>query len=349
MNNVADILCDGVENETNLIKTFKLRLKSEFSSLYKNIQPGKHIVISHPDMSGSIRKRSYSITRKFDAESFEIAVKKLGNQGVSDCLHADIIEGSVISLGNVFGDISVESVIDSKSVGMVAGGIGITLPIALIRELHKRFINGFKVPRTKLIYSVSEISEIPFLNELMELSLTTSWFDFCIYTTRQTIYESDFFRLGRPSYEAISFFEDPEKILICGSYAFANDFRNYAAERFPDAEQLVESFTSPNAREFSGEDNYSEEDKKPVNLHIQNKSSLIKIFPDKSILESVEENGFSINNQCRAGICGCCRIKVSEGAYRSEPDFCLSEKEKENGYALACCTYPLQGDLKISI
>lgn len=52
---------------------------------------------------------------------------------------------------------------------------------------------------------------------------------------------------------------------------------------------------------------------------------------------------------CRAGICGHCRLKVSQGHYTLEPDFCLTDKDKDEGYALACCTFPQSGTIKVDL
>ena len=69
----------------------------------------------------------------------------------------------------------------------------------------------------------------------------------------------------------------------------------------------------------------------------------------KSLLDMLESNGIAVRSLCRAGICGNCRIKVSDGEYTLEPDFCLSDQDKDEGYALACCTFPQSGAIKVGL
>ena len=69
----------------------------------------------------------------------------------------------------------------------------------------------------------------------------------------------------------------------------------------------------------------------------------------KSLLEMLETSGIAVRSLCRAGICGHCRLKVSEGHYTLEPDFCLTDKDKDDGYALACCTFPQSGTIKVEL
>ncbi|WP_287810780.1 2Fe-2S iron-sulfur cluster binding domain-containing protein, partial [Pseudomonas sp.] len=74
---------------------------------------------------------------------------------------------------------------------------------------------------------------------------------------------------------------------------------------------------------------------------------VLNIDPGKSLLEGLEEQGVSIPNQCRAGICGRCRIKVRSGEYRTRDDFAISAKDRAQGHVLACCTYPLGDEISV--
>lgn len=51
---------------------------------------------------------------------------------------------------------------------------------------------------------------------------------------------------------------------------------------------------------------------------------------------------------CRRGGCGCCRVQVISGRYRTDrmSSAHVSEKDAAQGYVLACCLYP-DGDLEL--
>lgn len=54
----------------------------------------------------------------------------------------------------------------------------------------------------------------------------------------------------------------------------------------------------------------------------------------------VEEAGLSINNSCRAGLCGACRVTLESGEVEQEDSPALNQKLKEAGMILACCSVP---------
>lgn len=343
----AQARCERALSEAGNIKVFTLRVQDANADFLRTLQPGRHVAIKYPDSSGIPRQRLYSITSKEAPHLFEIAVKRLGRGGVSDHLHSTLHEGSIVPLQYLAGDITVESIIDYERIGMIAGGIGITLPIALIRELSIRSRAAKQVPDVVLILCVPRIADIPFLHELLELNLTTNWFIFRVFITQERVRACDHFIPGRPTADSLSIMGQPQAVVICGSHAFAHAFREQAVAIFPSACLHIESFTS--SASSAAPEKSQGENSSPLQLLISDSTEVIEAYPGKSLLEILESNGTPIRSQCRAGICGNCRVKVSEGECRFEPDFCLGDQDKLNGYALACCTFPLSGNIKVDL
>ncbi|MPV67159.1 MULTISPECIES: 2Fe-2S iron-sulfur cluster-binding protein [Burkholderia] len=343
MNSIAQARCERVSMEAGDIKVFTLRIQGTEDEFLNKLRPGRHIAIRYPDTSGALQQRLYSITGRRNANVFEIAVKRSGRRSVSDHMHATLHEGSTISLGYVAGDITIESVANLERLGMVAGGIGITLPIALLREIADRARRGRQVPKTVLVLCIPKISDIPFLHELLELNLTSMWFTLHVFVTRESIHARDHFNPGRPTLESLSIMGQPQAVVICGSHRFAQTFREHASSLFPSASLLIESFTPPEPQACQGH----EGTERSVRLSLADSEEVIEASSGKSLLEILESYGAPVRSQCRAGICGDCRVRVSGGECRFEPDFCLSEKDKISGYALACCTFPLSGDIAV--
>ena len=60
-------------------------------------------------------------------------------------------------------------------------------------------------------------------------------------------------------------------------------------------------------------------------------------LPDgETILDVADELGIEIENSCRTGSCGSCKVKLLSGEVTMECDDGLEPEEKELGYVLAC-------------
>jgi ferredoxin len=58
--------------------------------------------------------------------------------------------------------------------------------------------------------------------------------------------------------------------------------------------------------------------------------------PDKSILEVADEIGVEIDNSCRVGTCGTCRVKLLSGTVTMAVEDGLELGDKEQNIVLAC-------------
>lgn len=76
---------------------------------------------------------------------------------------------------------------------------------------------------------------------------------------------------------------------------------------------------------------------------------LIDCAPGETVLSAVEKAGFAMPNNCRAGACGECKVKVLEGEFDQGMvlDMALSEEEQRQGYGLMCMAKPLTDELVI--
>jgi ferredoxin len=65
-----------------------------------------------------------------------------------------------------------------------------------------------------------------------------------------------------------------------------------------------------------------------------------------TLLKQAEDAGVSIENSCRAGFCGACRVTLKSGEV-DQPDVpALTDNERMNGKVLACCCTP-QTDIEV--
>lgn len=342
--------CEAARAEAGGVKVYTLRVHGASAQFLGSLRPGRHVAIEHPDASGAVQQRLYSITRyqrcrdHEDAGLFEIAVKSSGRGSVSDHMHAVLGEGGELPMHHVSGDITADLVLGLDSLVMLAGGIGLTLPLALLRELAQLQRQGRRVPRTTLLLCFARMADIPFLQELQQLCETAPWFDLRIHITREDIAAHGPFVPGRPSQQSLLALGQPQAVVICGGHAFAQTFREHARACFPDAIQHIEAFTPPVASAVQAGDAVQS-----CRLELAHSGQIVEAPSGKSLLDILEGVGIAIRSQCRAGICGSCRIRIAGGSSRLEADFCLSDKEKDAGYALACCTFPASGHIHVDL
>lgn len=57
---------------------------------------------------------------------------------------------------------------------------------------------------------------------------------------------------------------------------------------------------------------------------------------DKSVLEVADDVGVEIDNSCRTGICGLCKVKLLSGKVSMEVEDSLTDDDKQKGIILAC-------------
>ncbi|MFT3821871.1 MAG: 2Fe-2S iron-sulfur cluster-binding protein [Rubrivivax sp.] len=69
----------------------------------------------------------------------------------------------------------------------------------------------------------------------------------------------------------------------------------------------------------------------------------------RTVLEALEKAGYALPNNCRAGACGECKVKVLSGHFDQGfvMDMALSQDERRAGFGLMCMAKPLSEELVI--
>jgi ferredoxin-NADP reductase len=71
-------------------------------------------------------------------------------------------------------------------------------------------------------------------------------------------------------------------------------------------------------------------------VFFQASNTTAPVFAGSTILDAADQAGVFINNACRSGTCGSCRVKLAKGAVHMAVDDALSGEDKTDGYILAC-------------
>lgn len=336
------LVCEGVSPVADKIKCLRFRILGPRDERW-TLTAGRYVQIIYPDTQGVRQQRCYSVTRVLSTNVFEVVVKRSGHQRVSDNLFDKIAGGDLLQLCGVGGAITVERLTSSNTVLLLAGGIGLTLPIALVRELKQLSDEGQQVPHVTLLACSSVQAEMPFQHELTALAANENWFSANLHVTREPA--SLPLKEGRLDSTCIAAMSRPDTVVICGSGGFAKSMRALVLQSFPQADILVEAF-SPVASEAVPIPAAMAEG---ARLQVAGTGVSLPLQAGRSLLDHLLDEQVAIANECRSGICGSCKVRLVEGECQHEMDFALAQHERDQGYVLACCCYPKDGSLTIAI
>jgi ferredoxin len=77
-------------------------------------------------------------------------------------------------------------------------------------------------------------------------------------------------------------------------------------------------------------------------VHFSRSGKSNALSPDTTVLEAAEEIGLELPYECRSGICGQCKVRLSSGRVTMEVEEALAPADKRAGYILACQSHALQ-------
>jgi len=72
------------------------------------------------------------------------------------------------------------------------------------------------------------------------------------------------------------------------------------------------------------------------NVFFQASNTSAPVFAGATILDAADEAGIFIDNACRPGTCGSCRVRLALGSVRMPVEDALTKEDKAGGYILAC-------------
>lgn len=81
-------------------------------------------------------------------------------------------------------------------------------------------------------------------------------------------------------------------------------------------------------------------------VFFQASNTITPVLVDSTILDGADEAGVFIDNACRSGTCGSCRVKLISGNVTMAVTDALTKEDKTEGYILACQA-KIQGDVKV--
>jgi ferredoxin-NADP reductase len=277
--------------------------------------PGAHLEIELPN--GLIRHYSLANDSR-EKDRYLIGVgRDLKSRGGSDYVHRELRCGATLQVGGPRNNFPLDP--DARSYLFVAGGIGITPIMAMVRWC---VANGRD---WRLHYAARSRARAAFYEELRD------------FARERVVFHFDD-EAGTVLDVAATLSRVPEgaRIYCCGPASLMTAMAEAAAP-LPAGTVRFEYFTAAEAAAPAAEG------EKAFTIVLRRSGVTLAVPPDRSILEVLEEHGRAHPFSCREGLCRTCETAVCEG----EPDhrdFVLSEEEQRAGKTMTICVSRARSD-----
>lgn len=325
---------ESILEETPTVKTFRLSMPDSVVLPFA-YYPGQFLTFSL-NIGGKPVKRSYTIASSPTQSHYcAVTVKREEDGMVSRYLHDEVKEGDLLELSAPFGKF-VFTGEESDSIVLIAGGVGITPMMSAVRYLTDI---GWRSD-IYFLFACRTTDDFIFRRELEQLQLIHPNLHVHASMTR----EPGAVWMGLKGYFTTEIINHlvpgiaDRRVHVCGpppmmdamlanlaALGVAEDF--IFTEAFGPAKKPVEEKGRTEAR---GADITS------TKVTFARSETEADLAPDQTVLEAADEVGVEIDNSCRSGQCGLCKVKLLSGEVSMEVEDSLSDDDKTAGLILAC-------------
>ena len=290
--------------------TFVPRHRSEFPPF----EPGDHVQVQH--LTGT--RRDYSLCGSpHDLSHYTVAIQRQeGGRGGSILLHEGVKVGDDIFVSYPQEGIRLDPAA-SRHI-FIAGGIGITAIIGLLRGLENRPI------LKELHYSFRSQETAPYLDVLSQLCSSL------------TVYDSS-------RHDRANVTEVAQSARLHGTLYYCGPTRMMA-----EIDAVVDGWPSGRARSESYVPAVRPNEKlgQSFEAHLGIGGQTIHVPDNKSLLQALIDGGIPMDYSCEGGICGSCVVDLIEGEVIHK-DMCLSPEERCR--SMTTCVSRGKGTIAIQI
>ena len=325
--------------ETPNVKTF--RLTNPLGGMMPfSYLPGQFLAVTVAPPEGQSLRRSYTIASSPTQRDYaEITVKHEEGGVVSGYLHHQVKEGDFLDVIAPAGSYTFTGRA-ANSIVLIGGGVGITPLMSVARYLIDRtwtrdifFLYGCPSPADFIFREELEYLQRRHPNFHLVATVTrvdgTDWKGPTGWITKELIAQSV------PDIAT-------RLVHICGPVAMMETVKKMLAELGVPQEQIkTEAFGATLGKPEPVEqimppleESYAGVALPTLTFSRSGRSALLP--PDKSILDVADKVGVEIDNFCRSGTCGTCKIKLLSGTVTMAIEEALGPNEKAQGTILAC-------------
>ena len=260
--------------------------------------------------------RSYSLVNApSERDRYVIAVQReVNGHGGSAWMHATPRVGDVFTVAAPQNDFALAE--DAALSVFIAGGIGITPIVAMLRRL-----NALGRP-WRLHYAARSPEQAAYIDELRALEDQSKngsgRIALCFSSARA----------GRLDLAAIAADAPADAHLYCcGPGAMIDAFQAACSGR-ASAQVHCERFSASAEADTAG----------GFDLLLERSGQRITVQPGKTILETLLDNAVDVAYACSVGVCGTCITRVVDGIPAHRDDYLTADEKAQNRSIMVCCS-----------
>jgi ring-1,2-phenylacetyl-CoA epoxidase subunit PaaE len=319
-----------VIDETPTTRTFVLETTSAAEPVV--YRAGQHLTLV-VEVDGAAHRRCYSFSSSPVAGARPaITVRRKPDGIVSRHLHDHVRAGDTLIASGPAGQFTMTTTPSaSRTVALIAGGVGITPLVSLTETLLR------EEPRSRAVLLCGNRSE-----------------DEIIFRTRLAALEAEFApRLAvrhaldnpAPDWQGLSGPLDGPRVLdalgdlrpdayyVCGPQPMMESICSTLAGAGVGSEQIhTERFSYAAATAARIPDRAAE-------IRFAATGRRVTAMAGQTLLQAGLRAGVDLPYSCTMGGCGACKVKKLSGTVVTSEPNCLSEHERAQGYVLTCCSY----------
>jgi ring-1,2-phenylacetyl-CoA epoxidase subunit PaaE len=267
--------------------------------------------------------RAYSFSRA-PGQPLRLTVKRVEKGAVSTHVTEKLAAGDLLEVKGPYGQFVLPE--GAKHALLLAGGSGVT---PMLSFLHDQALKGWPTKVTLIDANRTEAEQI-LRSELDELVKKSDG-----KLTVVHVLDDATEGLKGPMTEdvvekVLEGVDAPDVVALCGPGPMMDACKAVTTKKYPSAKLLEEKFTQITAQ--IGADAIAHE----VEVVEDDRSRTFTVREGEPVLQAARRAKIDLLSGCEAGVCGSCRVKMRRGTVDTPEESCLTQEEREEGYALIC-------------
>jgi ferredoxin-NADP reductase len=327
--------------ETETTKTFRFSCENQQLPVF---QAGQYINL-FLEIKGVHTARPYAISScPTQKDYYDLTIKKVNGGFVSTYLLSDTIQvGDQFSATSPMGSFYYNPLFHGNDLVFVAGGSG----VAPARSMIKSVLNRGLDINFHLIFCNSFETDVIFIQELRQLAEKFKNFKLTEVISRPSnSYKGISTHISKELLSELIEDVTTKTFYVCGPTLFNEFCKTELRQLNVQAKRIRIECNGPPMKPSAlpkWPQQIQESDE--ITVTVKGRGQF-KARVGEPLLNSLERNGYSVENACRSGECSLCRVKVLSGNVFNPPEAKLRKSDKDFGWVHSCVAFPTE-DIEI--
>ncbi len=324
-----------VIRETEDASSFVLEIPTELAEAFR-YRAGQFLTFRVP-FGETTLTRSYSLSSSPECDDHhKVTVKRITDGRISHWFNDRVSEGDVLRVRAPAGLFCLRE--SDREIVLFSGGSGITPVISIVKTAL-----ATTARKLTLVYANRDANSIIFREELEALERAHPERLQLLHRldADHGFARDDDIREYAAGHEAADFY-------ICGPDVFMDTVERTLEAMGVERERIfIERFVSPPDPGESESAN-SAGVAASISVLFNGKTHELQVEAGKTILETAKDAGIDPPFSCEEGYCSSCMAKLLEGSAEMRQNECLTQRDVDEGWILACQALPTTPRCRIS-